>query len=176
MTLRWCVGPFLRVGVSSRLTDTCYTPPDALKSTRCTAVTWHIVEENWRTDQQKIKLFGECNNGKNSIWLNNVRDWESSKLYMVIAPIALHNWCTQSYIMYQLSTCEMCLKKIIQVWFSNHLRAKRKKMPWDNAGVMTGLTWIMHIPVFFFHLWHNFYCQRTCYDAFRVSTPRGEKD
>lgn len=86
-------------------------PPEALMQSRFSAETWHMDVENYRTDQQKIKLFGESNNGKNSFWLNNVRDWESNKLYMVIAWIALHNWCTQSYIMYQLSTCEMCLKK-----------------------------------------------------------------
>ena len=84
---------------------------EALTQTRFGVETWHTDVENWRTDQQKIKLFGQSNNGKNRFWLNNVRDWESNKLYMVIAWIALHNSCTESYIMYQLSTCEVCLKK-----------------------------------------------------------------
>lgn len=75
---------------------------------------------------------------------------------MVIAWIALHNWCTQSYIMYQLSTCEMCLKRIIQEGFSNHLRAKRKEMPvgqWWCHG-RTGINHAYLTFPFFPHLKH----------------------
>lgn len=75
-------------------------------------------------------------------------------------------------------------EKIIQVWFSNHLRAKRKETPvgqcwchgWTHMNhiYISALFFILFFFFASFNLKHNL-TVRECWDAFRVSTPKGWK-
>lgn len=94
---------------------------------------------------------------------------------MVIAWIALHNWCAQSYIMYQLSTCEMCLKKIIQVGSSNHLRAKRKETPVGQCWCH-GWTCMNHVYPSFSFLFFNLKSILTARMPLGSQLPKVRKD